>query len=297
MTLFSAVSFSAFSIPSEELGDRASVTLTIMLTNVAYKSVNFMSCFAVLILNSECRYMVADKLPSVNYLTVLDKYSYFSFMFLFIVAYENTLAAEYSWVSDNEEFICRILVGMWACCCFCFLAQAIRLRTRISQTISVLSPDKDMIWIGPLCAVQDEAALATAVEEELLTQQIEPVAMAIWQADEAHAECLKHEGVPSYQGKSRFGVIKLATEDEAIQAIDHLCWSRDYGENMIRAEPLAEDWRVLLKKPNDVGYQAFLTQQRLRQSNKAWLFDHSNLADLRCDCCSKSKTMLATKLF
>ena len=37
------------------------------------------------------KYMISDKLPNVNYMTMLESYSYFSFAFIFFVVLENMI--------------------------------------------------------------------------------------------------------------------------------------------------------------------------------------------------------------
>ena len=54
--LISSTTCAAFAVPAEDVADRCSVTLTILLTTVAYK------------------YVVVEKLPEISYLTVLDCY-------------------------------------------------------------------------------------------------------------------------------------------------------------------------------------------------------------------------------
>lgn len=61
--LLSVLVFTSWAIPAEELADRLSVTLTLVLTSVAFK------------------YMVAQELPKISYLTLLDKYILMSFFF------------------------------------------------------------------------------------------------------------------------------------------------------------------------------------------------------------------------
>ena len=73
--LLSALVFTSFAIAPEDLADRLSVTLTLVLTSVAFK------------------YMVAQELPRISYLTLLDKYILLSFAFLALVGGQNTLAA------------------------------------------------------------------------------------------------------------------------------------------------------------------------------------------------------------
>ena len=76
MLAICSLSFTAFAIPREELGDRMSIVLTLLLTAVAFKLV------------------IADALPKVSYFTALDKYMNAMFALLFIVAVENGISAE-----------------------------------------------------------------------------------------------------------------------------------------------------------------------------------------------------------
>ena len=64
-----------FVLPPEEVGDRLSVSLTLLLTVVAYKLV------------------VASSLPAVAYLTWLDRYSLAALLMLVVTVAENALAA------------------------------------------------------------------------------------------------------------------------------------------------------------------------------------------------------------
>merc|ERR1712113_633605 len=68
-------SFSAFAIEIESLGDRLAVVLTMMLTAVAFKMV------------------IADMLPKVAYMTVMDLYLNGLFAFMLLVAIENVLVS------------------------------------------------------------------------------------------------------------------------------------------------------------------------------------------------------------
>eukprot|EP00808_Paulinella_micropora_P014357 g24378.t1 len=54
--LITAVSSACFAVPQNEIGDRTSITLTMMLTTVAYK------------------YLIAGNLPTISYLTLVDIY-------------------------------------------------------------------------------------------------------------------------------------------------------------------------------------------------------------------------------
>eukprot|EP00039_Didymoeca_costata_P016026 m.279950 g.279950 ORF g.279950 m.279950 type:complete len:820 (+) comp16323_c12_seq1:226-2685(+) len=65
----------AFFVPINDLADRAAITLTILLTAVAFKLV------------------LQDGLPQVSYLTLLDKYVLVCFLAIFLVAVESTVVA------------------------------------------------------------------------------------------------------------------------------------------------------------------------------------------------------------
>ncbi|CAK9008561.1 unnamed protein product [Durusdinium trenchii] len=73
--LLSMLVFTSFAIPKEDLADRLSVTLTLVLTSVAFK------------------YMVAQELPRISYLTLLDTYILVSFAFLALVGGQNAFSA------------------------------------------------------------------------------------------------------------------------------------------------------------------------------------------------------------
>jgi len=71
MAVICFICFFAFAIPSEELGDRLSVVLTMVLTAVAFKLV------------------IGDALPKVAYSTVMDVYLNALFVIMVVVAIEN----------------------------------------------------------------------------------------------------------------------------------------------------------------------------------------------------------------
>jgi len=62
--LLISMSFSSVILDPTDLGDRSSIDLTLVLTCVAYK------------------YVVAQQLPAISYLTLMDKYVIFSLMFI-----------------------------------------------------------------------------------------------------------------------------------------------------------------------------------------------------------------------
>ena len=77
-------SWSVFLIPASDISDRINSTLTLFLAEVAFL------------------FVIADKLPKVSYLTVMDKIILGSFILLFSTAFESIIA--YSFVAENKFF-------------------------------------------------------------------------------------------------------------------------------------------------------------------------------------------------
>ncbi|XP_035662492.1 acetylcholine receptor subunit alpha-type acr-16-like [Branchiostoma floridae] len=83
------LSFTVFSIPPEEHKDRLGITFTLLLTTVAFKLV------------------VSQYLPTVSYLTLLDKYVLGCIIFQCCVAVENTLASVF-WDKKSARMFDRV---------------------------------------------------------------------------------------------------------------------------------------------------------------------------------------------
>ena len=78
MAIMSAIcflAFTAFGLPTEQLADRSSIVLTLLLTAVAFKLV------------------IADSIPKVGYFTVMDHYMNGMFILLFTISIENGIGA------------------------------------------------------------------------------------------------------------------------------------------------------------------------------------------------------------
>jgi hypothetical protein len=84
--MIGTLSLSSFLIPVHELADRGTVTMTLLLTVVAFKL------------------LLSDNLPKVSYLTLLDNYVLAAFMFIFFVAIESIVMAFLTGVP--ETFSC-----------------------------------------------------------------------------------------------------------------------------------------------------------------------------------------------
>ena len=74
MCLITALTFSAFSVKVDSVGDRIQITLTLLLTSVAFK------------------YYVQQFVPTVSYLTLMDKYLLCCMVFQFAMAIHNSVS-------------------------------------------------------------------------------------------------------------------------------------------------------------------------------------------------------------
>ena len=86
VNMISILAFTSFSIERDDIGKRLSVSLTLLLTVVAFK--NFVSSI----------------LPKVSYLTLLDKYVLFNVAFIFFVAVENAVVGKVKSNKDKEKY-------------------------------------------------------------------------------------------------------------------------------------------------------------------------------------------------
>lgn len=98
--LIDILSFCSFSVDISSPSDRLSVTLTLLLTAVAFK------------------FVVAQSLPTISYLTLLDKYVLSGLIFLGFMAIENAVAAVIPNPDDQKMFdrICLYIgIGCFLC--------------------------------------------------------------------------------------------------------------------------------------------------------------------------------------
>lgn len=95
MALICALSFSSYGIDPNDLPARLSVTLTLVLTAVAYK------------------FVLAQSIPAVSYLTTLDKYVLCQLGFLCVAALENVVSA-HAGESHNGIYVFQgLIAGAW----------------------------------------------------------------------------------------------------------------------------------------------------------------------------------------
>ena len=90
---------SAFYLPREQLGERLSLLITLILTSVAFSIV------------------IQDKLPNVAYLTFIDKYILASYFFLIAVVIESVLVSiidDEEWQQDADRLLFWVFLFLWA---------------------------------------------------------------------------------------------------------------------------------------------------------------------------------------
>ena len=84
MALIEALAYGSFAVPREDVADRLSVSLTMVLTAVAFKQI------------------IAAELPNVSYLTLLDVFVLASFASTCLVAFENIVVGQVAfWEGDD----------------------------------------------------------------------------------------------------------------------------------------------------------------------------------------------------
>ena len=105
-----------WAIAPEEVGDRISVSLTLVLTAVAYKLT------------------VAQSIPQVAYLTLLDKYVSLCFIFMVVATVENALLPSLVQQGADRaltDIVClRIWGSGWLACCAWYVVTARRLQIK-----------------------------------------------------------------------------------------------------------------------------------------------------------------------
>mmetsp|Transcript_4128 Transcript_4128/g.7719 ORF Transcript_4128/g.7719 Transcript_4128/m.7719 type:complete len:402 (-) Transcript_4128:90-1295(-) len=93
MMFIVATSLGSFVVPRDETADRLSVSLTILLTTVAFKL------------------QIGDSLPQISYLTLIDEFILSSIAFVILVVLSNAVV---SFLSDEfDKFCFMAFAGLW----------------------------------------------------------------------------------------------------------------------------------------------------------------------------------------
>mmetsp|Transcript_52440 Transcript_52440/g.105064 ORF Transcript_52440/g.105064 Transcript_52440/m.105064 type:complete len:428 (-) Transcript_52440:254-1537(-) len=131
------MSFLTFGIDADDLGAKASISLTLILTVVAF------------------RFVVADTMPKLVYSTMLDKYINTNYVFLAIVVCENALAKVES--SFRTALDCSIAL-LWIIFNACFFVRASAFQREMAQRLESLT--------GDVYAAETEATQALHAPED-----------------------------------------------------------------------------------------------------------------------------------
>jgi len=195
--VFTSILFCSFVVPPEDFADRTSVTLTMLLTKVAFK------------------FIIADKLPKISYLTLIDKYILFCYGTAVVVIVENVLAALEVFTEVAE--IKLSFVGAFVVLHLVFFPFVlIRTRRHILEQHAHLLNEKVLAWAGPVASASD-AELKQRLWAAGLTTVVR---VTIWDPPAAVAATKHANCHPSYVGGSRFAVVHFATEKDAAEAIE-----------------------------------------------------------------------------
>ncbi|KAL6043632.1 hypothetical protein QOT17_023780 [Balamuthia mandrillaris] len=135
MALLVSMCFYTSAIPLDALPDRMSITLTLILTVVAFK------------------YSVSDNLPKINYMTLLDKYVLVSFLFLYAMGLENFLISTSSSEKEVVEAWDHRLMVWWLCLwvvfhLYCMVVVLFKRRRKLQQHSKVVEAKEDEVGKG-----------------------------------------------------------------------------------------------------------------------------------------------------
>lgn len=224
------VSLISFAVPPEDVADRAGITLTVMLTLVAFK------------------YSVADKLPQISYLTIIDAYVLLCFVLSVALMGEHFLAG----LKHLEEPAASWLVCMAAFTWFGLhlLIVVVLHQVRVWQSDPFWSSRKNMLWLGTsdrgrqqknggssdgdggngnskrIQELQDYCHLSISAEDGSVAR------VSMWTAQQAKEKCQeisqlnnnlgRKRHVKEYIGEHNFFVVTFTTERAAIACLKRL---------------------------------------------------------------------------
>lgn len=96
MCLLTTVCGYVFVLDVDMASERSAITTTMLLTSVAFK------------------FLVGEKLPSISYLTLLDKYIIICFLIQLLIIFENALVSVIDNGSDVDRIFYIVLGSVWA---------------------------------------------------------------------------------------------------------------------------------------------------------------------------------------
>ena len=136
--IITTCTLASWSVPANELADRCSITLTMLLAMVGFK------------------YIVGEKLPNISYATYVDQYTIFCFVFTFAEVIAQTVLAARNTTAGNDipkPLHAIVIASCWLgfhVVGYAFLSY--RRRTRI-QEAKFWSMPRTAVWV---CGFDDE---------------------------------------------------------------------------------------------------------------------------------------------
>jgi len=232
LTSLTIVSFAAFFVEAQDLHDRCAITLTTLLAAVSYK------------------YMIAEKMPKINYLTFIDKYIVFNFSSILVVVLENVVAKVSLPVMNHEYWLVPVLVFIYVAILAGFVIRVLCRRPRSYKQVAMTwESKKDTLWVGPLDESPDDQ-LQKCLEEEASKVCSQPckVCVVVWHARDAREHCEKYEA-PFYPFSHRFAILHFPSEELAEEAMLQMDGMKvNWATAPLQVEPLLPAWRVLFTK-------------------------------------------------
>ena len=158
MAIITGCSFASYVVPTSDLADRCSITLTMLLAQVAYK------------------YLVAEKLPTIGYATIIDVYVLFCFLVTFALTTLQAYSAMGLYVEPSFEYnatrrdgthevvsvptipVALFLVWFGAHVVLWALCVGFKAFVRLTDHVwsSEDTASKCAVWIGPLSPEADD---------------------------------------------------------------------------------------------------------------------------------------------
>jgi len=117
------LAFCSFTVPLSEVADRSSITLTLLLSIIAYKLI------------------IKDELPKVNFLTLIDKYILASMTIVAMISFGNAAVGHgVDQITDRhrrKDYECRVvLASAWVLCNLWFIIRIIMRKRAAHYRIS-----------------------------------------------------------------------------------------------------------------------------------------------------------------
>lgn len=208
--LIGTCALTSYAAPPSEFSTRSSIDMAVLLAVIAFK------------------YMIGDKLPTINYSTIIDLQVLITFISVFVILVEQALAAKGMF---SESGVDTAIIGSWFGGHLLFILVFVGLVYERKRRERFWSVAENAVWIGPL-VVNDGDCLPSHVHALSMIKMLVvgdtpmPQRAIVWTAKDAQ-KSLKNAGVDEpYHGSRPFLVLTYASDDEARTAVRELEKSR-----------------------------------------------------------------------